>query len=61
VYIIELFALVQTLQKRVEELEAKVCDLQNQLNRNSQNSHPPPSNDGFKKIKKQKRISFFSM
>ncbi len=37
---------VRTLIKRVEQLEAEVVDLRERVNRNSQNSSQPPSQDG---------------
>ncbi len=55
--IIELFALVQTLRKEVVELKQEVADLKNKLNQNSQNSHKPPSSDGFKKPQSQREKS----
>jgi transposase len=56
--IIDLFALVQAQQKRIQELErdnaylkTKIADLERRLNQNSHNSHQPPSKDNFKKSK----------
>ncbi len=52
--IISLFLLVQKLEKKVEELEKEVKELKNQLNKNSHNSHKPPSSDGYKKNNSEK-------
>jgi transposase len=54
--IIDLFALVQAQQKKIQQLEIdnanlkiKIADLERRLNQNSRNSHQPPSKDNFKK------------
>jgi transposase len=39
-------AMIEALTKKVEELERTVADLTERLNRNSRNSHLPPSSDG---------------
>ena len=52
--IIELFSLVplvKELKLRILELENEVAELKAKLNRNSRNSHMPPSKDGFRKPK----------
>lgn len=41
--------LIVKLIQRIIELEQKVAGLENRLNQNSQNSHKPPSSDGFRK------------
>lgn len=48
--------LVLELLKRVEKLEAENAELKRQLGMNSQNSHKPPSSDGFKKVKKKSQL-----
>ncbi len=42
-------ALVEGLLERIEQLEARVEALENQLSKNSRNSSKPPSGDGFGK------------
>lgn len=42
-------ALVEGLLERIEQLEARVEGLENQLGKNSRNSSKPPSGDGFSK------------
>jgi transposase len=45
--------LINQLLLLVKSLKYKVEDLESRLNQNSQNSHKPPSSDGFKRIQKQ--------
>lgn len=40
---------ISQLTKTVESLNQTIQKLQEQLNKNSQNSSKPPSSDGFKK------------
>ena len=42
-------ARIHALEQRVEALQAQVCDLHEQLAKNSRNSSKPPSTDGFQK------------
>ncbi len=48
-------ALVQGLLQRLDELTARVTELERQVNRNSRNSSQPPSPDGFQKQTKSLR------
>ena len=41
--------LIIKLINRITQLEQKVAELESRLNKNSHNSHKPPSSDGFKK------------
>ena len=41
--------LILLLLERVDKLEARIIELENSLNKNSQNSHKPPSSDGYKR------------
>lgn len=41
--------LILHLFERVDKLEARIVELENSLNKNSQNSHKPPSSDGYKR------------
>lgn len=41
--------LIETLIQRLNELEEKVLKFEGQINKDSHNSHKPPSSDGFKK------------
>ena len=59
-YIIQLEDIVIKLLKETEDLKKRVTELENRLNKNSQNSSKPPSSDGpfkklVKKTKKRKR------
>jgi transposase len=59
-YIIQLEDIVVKLYKETEDLKKRVSDLENRLNKNSQNSSKPPSSDTPykkppKKINKSKR------
>jgi transposase len=54
--------LVESLVERINNLEERIVKLEGQINKNSHNSHKPPSSDGFKKTsinhrKKSKRKS----
>jgi len=42
-------ARIHALEQRIEELQAQVCHLYEQLAKNSRNSSKPPSTDGFQK------------
>ena len=39
-------AIIEALTERLKQLEQTVADLTERLNRNSNNSHLPPSSDG---------------
>jgi transposase len=52
--IIHLFALIKELRQRIAFLERENAELKARLSSNSQNSHKPPSSDGFKKPKHPK-------
>lgn len=41
--------LIILLLDRIDKLEARVIELENALNKNSQNSHKPPSSDGYRR------------
>jgi hypothetical protein len=41
--------LILLLLDRIDKLEARVLELENALNKNSQNSHKPPSSDGYRR------------
>ena len=57
-YIIQLEDIVVKLLKETEDLKKRVSDLENRLNKNSQNSSKPPSSDPpYKKPTKQTRKS----
>lgn len=45
-------AIILEQQKLTEQLLAKVKELEDRLNKNSQNSNKPPSSDGLSKPKK---------
>jgi transposase len=51
------FALVETLIAQVAILTARVKELESRINTNSRNSGKPPSSDGFKKTKSQRKKS----
>ena len=46
---------VNSLSKTIDELNATIKELREQLNKNSGNSSKPPSTDGFKKVNKSLR------
>lgn len=48
-------ALIEGLLQRVDELTARVAELERQVKRNSRNSSQPPSQDGFQKPPKSLR------
>ena len=48
---------VAVLQVQVDSLQAQIDDLTQKLNSNSQNSHKPPSSDGFKRVKVKREKS----
>lgn len=48
-------ALVEGLLQRLDELTARVTELERQVKRNSRNSSQPPSQDGFQKQTKSLR------
>jgi transposase len=52
--IIYLFSLVEKLEKKIEELEKENKELKKHIDKNSQNSHKPPSEDKFKKVNNAK-------
>lgn len=51
------FTLVETLIAQVTVLAARVRELESRINTNSRNSGKPPSSDGFKKTKSQRKKS----
>lgn len=57
-YIIQLEDIVVKLFKETEDLKKRVSDLENRLNKNSQNSSKPPSSDPpYKKPSKKRKTS----
>ena len=57
-YIVQLEDIVVKLLKETEDLKKRVSDLENRLNKNSQNSSKPPSSDSpYKKPPKQTKKS----
>jgi hypothetical protein len=49
--------LIQIIERQAEviaRLEARITELERQINKNSQNSHRPPSLDGLKKVRRTK-------
>ena len=40
---------IETLKKKIAESENRIKELENQLNKNSNNSSKPPSSDGYAK------------
>jgi transposase len=55
-YILYLEATVQQQGDQIQQLHARVNDLENQLSKNSSNSSKPPSSDGLKRKTKSLRI-----
>lgn len=49
--------LIEFLWRRVQELDARVKELEDRLSQNSRNSGKPPSSDGLKKPKSQRKRS----
>jgi len=47
--LLEMDARIHALEQRVEDFQAQVRQLQDQLAKNSRNSSKPPSTDGFQK------------
>ncbi|WP_409344571.1 DUF6444 domain-containing protein [Paenibacillus sp. MBLB4367] len=45
----EIAAFITMLTQRIEQLEARVQDLEHQLNQKNKNSRKPPSSDGLSK------------
>ena len=45
----QLTALVNELLQKLDEAYARIAELEERLNKNSQNSSKPPSSDGYKK------------
>ena len=45
----ELLAICKMQQEEISALKAKIIELESRLNKNSNNSHKPPSSDGYKK------------
>ena len=55
----EILTLIQTNPEAIvaiiQSLEARIAELERQLNMNSQNSSRPPSTDGFKRPQKKRK------
>ena len=51
----DLVELVLMLFERIDQLTARVNELESQANKNSKNSHKPPSSDGLKRQPAQPR------
>ncbi|MEI6424507.1 MAG: IS66 family transposase [Lentisphaerota bacterium] len=47
---------IVSLSDKVEKLEARNKELESQKNKDSHNSHKPPSSDGFKQVVKNSRV-----
>ncbi len=47
----QLLLVIEKQQAEIDELKAEVRELRSRLDQNSQNSHRPPSSDGFQKPK----------
>ena len=47
---------IVSLSDKVEKLEARNQELESQKNKDSHNSHKPPSSDGFKQVVKNSRV-----
>lgn len=54
-YIRYLEETIRTQAIRIQQLEARVIELENRLNKNSSNSSKPPSSDGLKRKPKSQR------
>ena len=54
--VVQLLERVDRLETENAELRAENAELKRQLRMNSQNSHKPPSSDGFKKAKKKSQL-----
>ncbi|MCP3764389.1 DUF6444 domain-containing protein [Domibacillus sp. A3M-37] len=50
----ELLAIIERQAILIEQLTARVAELEKPLGKNSRNSHKPPSSDGFKKVRRTK-------
>ena len=50
-------AKIKLLEEEIEFLRAKILELESRLGRNSSNSSQPPSSDGLKRPKREKRTS----
>lgn len=50
----ELIAIIERQAILIEQLTARVAELEKQLGKNSRNSNKPPSSDGFKKVRRTK-------
>ena len=48
---------IKILEQENVVLKAQVADLMQKLNSNSQNSHRPPSSDGFKRVQLQTHLT----
>jgi len=46
----ELIAIIVAQQKTIQELTAKIAELEERLNKDNHNSSKPPSSDGYKKL-----------
>jgi hypothetical protein len=50
-------SLIEFLQERQADIYRRLRELEAQLQKNSRNSHKPPSSDGLKKIAKLRKAS----
>ena len=48
-------SLIEYLQENIQQLHERLQEIERQLEKNSGNSHKPPSSDGMKKIPKARR------
>lgn len=55
-HILSLNNIIQLQSKTIEQLENRIKQLEEKINKDSHNSHKPPSGDGFKKNNKTKSL-----
>lgn len=54
-FVIKIYTENLELKKYCAKLEARIAELERQLNQNSKNSSRPPSTDGFKRVTKKRK------
>lgn len=50
----DLLQIIERQAERIARLETRITELERQVNKNSQNSHRPPSSDGLTKVRRTK-------